>query len=88
MRRVNLGQLLNGNHEAQRVKAGASDVFRPRHAHQAEFTHSLDVGPGKLGDLVEVCGNGRHMFLGKCLDHVAHGQVLFGEVETVVHVGI
>jgi hypothetical protein len=85
VRRVDLGHLVDGDDVARQVQPGAAHLLGPRHAEEAELAHALDVLPGELRDLVVVGRDGRDLALGEAADHVAHGDVLVGEVEAVVH---
>jgi len=52
MRRTDLGEFLDGDHEADRVEPGAADLFGPGYAEQSELSHLFDVLPRKRRRLV------------------------------------
>src|SRR5579862_7830263 len=73
------------DHVAQRVETGAAKLLGPWNAHQAQLGHLLHVVPREFGVRVELRRDRRDFLLGEGADHLAHLQVLLGEVERVVH---
>ena len=85
MRRVDLRELVDNHHVAQDVETGPAQLLRPGHAKKAELTHALDGWPRELSRRVIVSSNRRYLIARKSPDGFAYGEVLFCEVQVVVH---
>ena len=87
MRGVDLRELLDHNHVAERIEPSAAKVLGPRHPEQPELGHLLHVLPRELALRVPVGGGGGHFVAGELANHFARREVLVGEIERVVHRG-
>ena len=85
VRGTHLRQLFDRDHEADRVEAGATDVFGPGDTEESEFSHRLHVHPGERGVLIVLGRDGGNLFSRKTADHVTHGEMLLVEIKTIVH---
>ena len=85
VRRVDLRQLVDHDHEAQDVEPRAAELFGPRHAEQSELAHLADAFPGNLARRVVLGGDRRDLVAGELANHLAGREVLLGEVERIIH---
>ncbi len=83
--RVHLGHLVDGHVVGQLVHPGAAELLAPWHAEQSQLTHAPDVLPWKLGVPVQLPGHRLDVFPGKLAHHLAHLELLVGEVEREIH---
>jgi hypothetical protein len=85
VRRVDLRHFVDGDHVRDVVETRTAQLLGPRYAEQSELTHLLDVLPRKLGALVQLRCDGRDFLAREGPHHLAHREVLLGEIESIVH---
>src|SRR5439155_23533909 len=71
----------------QIVHAGPPQLLRPGDPEQAQVGHPPHVVPGELAGKVVAAGARFDDLLREVAHHVAHLEVVIGEVEGVVHAG-
>ena len=85
VRRVDLRQLVDHDHEAQQVEPRAAQLLGPRHAEQSELAHLANAFPRELGARVALRGDRRDLVSGELAHHLARREVLFGEIQRIIH---
>ena len=85
VRGADFRELFDRDHEADRIEAGAADIFGPRDPEKSELSHGLDVRPGERGVLIVMRGDRGNLLSRKAADHVTHGEMLLVEIKTIVH---
>jgi len=77
VRGVDARQLLDRDHEGDRVEAGTTELLAPRDAEQAELAHAFDVVPRERRIGVVLRGDRGNVFEGERAHHLAHGEMGF-----------
>src|SRR5216683_6699254 len=78
-------ELMDHHDVGEVVHAGPAQLLRPGNTEQAEVGHLSHVVPGELAGEVVTAGARLHDLLREVAHHVAHLEVMIGEVEGVVH---
>ena len=85
MRRVDLCHLVDHDHVADQVEPSATELLGPRDPEETELAHLPNVVPGERRVGVVLRGDRRDFVAGELAHHLAGREMLFGEIECVVH---
>src|SRR6185369_1646947 len=85
MARIDFRELVNHGDVRQIIHARAAQLFGPWNSEETELGHLLHVVPGEA--TVEVVGAAGRFndVAGEVANHLAHLEVMLGEIQTVVH---
>jgi hypothetical protein len=74
------GNLLYDNDIADRIGINAFILFGYDQAHEAQFSHFLEIGQGRFTFLIQLCGHRSQFVLGKVSRHLTDHLLLFVEL--------
>ncbi len=83
--RIDFRELMDDGDVRQVIHPRPAQVLRPRNAEQPELRHRFDVVPGEAAVEIVLAGGGFDDVLGEVSHHLAHLEMVVGEVEAIVH---
>ncbi len=78
---ADFGDLLYNNDIADRIGTDAPVLLRDGQAHEAQFSHFLEIGQRWLVLFIQLRGHGSYLVLGKVPRHLADHLLLFVELQ-------